>query len=397
MVCNCLCESSLCCLTAKAVFNHVCALGFGMAGMWAAAAAAAGVRVASVSPRCACGAPTSALTSPWFCRVSSSASCSSSTSSSSASPASSWQPLENTPYGQRARFPTATTRRRRLQALPAATPDESLRLSVTGPRDIPTLRANVTPITPAAQASLLPLTATGAQFAYYWGSFDKVLQRLGISLLGTLLFYPGSVLLTVFAALYWLYCPVAQAFIRNLPVRRHRFAGLWRARLLGVRPVRVVTGVERFSAANGARVERPKVETRLRVIVGDGSGASVKFDVPLRPEYRDLRPGDQAELAILSDSTRLRTASLRMLHDDMSRALAKECPMGDDDLLDYEDDVLLFHETEDMTMPCHLDAYECHNSSACSHDAGGSDWHGLSDGNDPLEASMVDVLDWKRN
>jgi hypothetical protein len=93
-------------------------------------------------------------------------------------------------------------------------------------------RADVSPLTRAEQQALLPFSATGAQYAYYWGAFDTALQRIFASLLGCLVTADASPLLAVPIGLYFLWAPPALAARRNAPLRRYPYAGLWHARVL---------------------------------------------------------------------------------------------------------------------------------------------------------------------
>ena len=91
--------------------------------------------------------------------------------------------------------------------------------------------ADVTPLSRVEQQALLPVSATGAQYAYYWGAFDTALQRFFVSLFGGLV-TSSAPLIAVPAGLYFLWAPVALAARRNLPLRKFPYAGLWHARVL---------------------------------------------------------------------------------------------------------------------------------------------------------------------
>ena len=91
--------------------------------------------------------------------------------------------------------------------------------------------ADVTPLSRAEQQALLPVSATGVQYAYYWGAFDTALQRFFVSLFGGLV-TSSAPLIAVPAGLYFLWAPVALAARRNMPLRRYPYAGVWHARVL---------------------------------------------------------------------------------------------------------------------------------------------------------------------
>jgi len=96
------------------------------------------------------------------------------------------------------------------------------------------LLPDITPLSRDEARALLPVAATGPQYAYYWGAFDVALQRAAASLFGGLLAANAAPLVAVPAGLYFLWAPVALAARRNAPLRAFPFAGLWHARVLQV-------------------------------------------------------------------------------------------------------------------------------------------------------------------
>jgi hypothetical protein len=82
------------------------------------------------------------------------------------------------------------------------------------------------PLTKEKTEQLIPLIATGQQYAYYWGKWSDVLNRVLISvvgvvvvlILGALLGDAAGALILILGgivSLYWLWCPVYQASLRN--------------------------------------------------------------------------------------------------------------------------------------------------------------------------------------
>lgn len=96
------------------------------------------------------------------------------------------------------------------------------------------LLPDITPLSRDEARALLPVAATGPQYAYYWGAFDVALQRAAASLFGGLLAANAAPLVAVPAGLYFLWAPVALAARRNAPLRAYPYAGLWHARVLQV-------------------------------------------------------------------------------------------------------------------------------------------------------------------
>ena len=159
----------------------------------------------------------------------------------------------------------------------------------------------VTLLSRAEHASLLPVSATGLQYAYYFGSLDAALQRFAASLLGGLLSCSAP-LFAVPAGLYWLWAPLLLAARRSAPLRRYACAGIWHARVLEAES----SGSCVFDAHGDAFVARRRAGAVTRLLLGDDSGARVELEVPLQPEHRAVRPGTAAELLVLSEEPGLR-------------------------------------------------------------------------------------------
>lgn len=171
-------------------------------------------------------------------------------------------------------------------------------------------RPDVTPLSRVEQQSLLSVSATGPQYAYYWGAFDVALQRVFASLLGCLVTANAVPLVAVPAGLYFLWAPVALAARRNAPLRRYPCAGIWHARVLSAEAVtaRAPGGIV-FDAMGDAFLPRrrtgavrvrsgarqliglltPSRKQVMRVLVGDASGARLQLEVPLASEHRDIQ------------------------------------------------------------------------------------------------------------
>ena len=173
--------------------------------------------------------------------------------------------------------------------------------------------ADVTPLSRTEQQALLPVSATGAQYAYYWGAFDTALQRFFVSLFGGLV-TSGAPLIAVPAGLYFLWAPVALAARRNMPLCRYPYAGLWHARVLqaGSHSSRSPGGIT-FDAMGDAFLPKRRTSSvrtghpmlrlgRLtrdapqvtRVLIGDESGARLQMEVPYEKEHSSIRVCTQA-------------------------------------------------------------------------------------------------------
>lgn len=158
------------------------------------------------------------------------------------------------------------------------------------PRDGPSssrARPTVSPLTRRDYERAIPIAATGEQYGYFWGDGDTAFQRVGLSLLTTVLTANALPIVAVPASTFFLWAPVALAARRNSRARRSKYAGLWRAKVLEVAPV---------DTRGGSRLD-----WMLDMLVGDDSGARVSLKVPLRAEYADINVGDDVELVVTSD------------------------------------------------------------------------------------------------
>lgn len=158
------------------------------------------------------------------------------------------------------------------------------------PRDGPAssrARPMVSPLTRRDYERAIPIAATGEQYGYFWGDGDTAFQRVGLSLLTTVLTANALPIVAVPASTFFLWAPVALAARRNSRARRSKYAGLWRAKVLEVAPV---------DTRGGSRLD-----WMLDMLVGDDSGARVSLKVPLRAEYADINVGDDVELVVTSD------------------------------------------------------------------------------------------------
>ena len=158
---------------------------------------------------------------------------------------------------------------------------------------------------------LIPLLATGPQYAYYWGKFPDFLKRLLISVVSLCVvvfilgyFILGEGLLTFFlgviAGLYWLWAPVYFASLRNFACRRLAYSGFWRGEVLDLFVSEELIGSEQTVNNRGQLVIVENRERRLNIEVGDETGFISELQVPLRREHKAIAPGQIAEMLVMS-------------------------------------------------------------------------------------------------
>lgn len=160
---------------------------------------------------------------------------------------------------------------------------------------------DVTLLTSRETQALLPIGATGEQYAYFWGGPETATQRLGASLLGLVATVNVATFLAVPAVTFFLWAPVALAARRNSSARKGRNIGLWRAEVLSATPREAPPSPGFYDRD----VNAPE-SWMLELIVGDRSGAVVDLRVPLRRSHADIAPGDFVEMVVSSDDNYFR-------------------------------------------------------------------------------------------
>ena len=168
------------------------------------------------------------------------------------------------------------------------------------------------PLTREKMEQLIPLIATGKQYAYYWGKWSDVLNRVLISVVGIVvvlildvLFGDGGealiLLLGGIISLYWLWFPVYQASRRNAATRRFKYAGFWRGKVLDVYLTEELIGEEETVNQRGELVIVENRERWINLVLGDRTGFEVEVQAPLQRIYKGIKPGQTAELLVLSN------------------------------------------------------------------------------------------------
>jgi hypothetical protein len=167
------------------------------------------------------------------------------------------------------------------------------------------------PITRQKFEQLIPILATGPQYAYFWGKVPDFIKRLLISvsavvvvLLLGLFFGEGfnalRLLLCIIAALYWLWAPVYWATMRNLEVRKYKYSGFWCGQVVDVFVTEELIGTQETVNNRGELVIVENRERRLNLLVEDETGFSTELQVPLRRLHKGINRGQPAEMLVMS-------------------------------------------------------------------------------------------------
>lgn len=162
-----------------------------------------------------------------------------------------------------------------------------------GPEFVP---PDIALLSPEETERLLPWTPCAGQAAYFAGGAGDVVQRWGASLAATIVLSKVAALAAT--TLTWpLWWPWALAFNRNRSLRASLpHAGLWRTRVLAVE----VTGRPRPNFGSQQRGGGFTAAKAVNVSVGDPGGAQAEVSLPYDSRYEMVRPGEPAELLVLS-------------------------------------------------------------------------------------------------
>lgn len=144
------------------------------------------------------------------------------------------------------------------------------------------------------------------------GKWSDVLNRLLISFIGVVvvlilnaLFGNQAealiLLLGGIVALYWLWCPVYQASLRNSASRRFKYSGFWRGKVLDVYLTEELIGEEETVNQRGELVIVENRERWINLVLGDETGFEVEVQAPLQRIHKGIKPGQTAELLVLSN------------------------------------------------------------------------------------------------
>lgn len=174
------------------------------------------------------------------------------------------------------------------------------------------------PLTRETFERLVPAIATGAQYKRCWGKVTDILQRVLISfigvivsllLLGKLLGEGGEGLVQILAIIfgfYWLWSPIYWASLRNSKCRRFPYSGFFRGKILEIFVTDELIGEEQtVNSKTGELMIIENRERRINLEIGDRSGFVATVQAPLKRTHKALKPGQIAELIVLSKQPNL--------------------------------------------------------------------------------------------
>ncbi|HLO86664.1 MAG TPA: phosphate ABC transporter permease [Nostocaceae cyanobacterium] len=169
------------------------------------------------------------------------------------------------------------------------------------------------PLTRQKFEQIIPLVATGSQYKFYWGKFSNLLQRLLISAVavGAIILVevvlrlevgPIVFLCGVISALFWLWFPIFQATVKNSQIRRYKYSGFFRGRILDWWLTERLMGKQETVNSKGELVIVENREKRINLEVGDETGFTIEYSAPLRPYHKAIARGQIAEMIVMSNS-----------------------------------------------------------------------------------------------
>ncbi|WP_416673634.1 hypothetical protein [Egbenema bharatensis] len=95
--------------------------------------------------------------------------------------------------------------------------------------------------------------------------------------------------------------PVYLASQRNRELRRYPYSGFWEGEVTDVFISEELVGTEETVNKRGELVIVENRERRLNLEVGDETGFYTRLQVPLKRDHRMVRPGDVAQMLVVSN------------------------------------------------------------------------------------------------
>ena len=172
------------------------------------------------------------------------------------------------------------------------------------------------PLTREKFEQIIPLIATGPQYAYYWGKWQDLLNRLLVSVVAivVILLFNSIVgegahalvlLLAVIGGLYWLWAPIYWASLRNATYRKYRYCGFWQARIIEIFITEDLLREEETVNERGELVIIENRERRINLVLGDETGFEAEVNAPLQRIHKAIKTGQTAQLLVLSNQPNL--------------------------------------------------------------------------------------------
>jgi hypothetical protein len=174
------------------------------------------------------------------------------------------------------------------------------------------------PLKTEAKEELIPVIATGNQYAFYWGNWQNLLKNLLISFIVLLFFWlvalifgkavQGlSLILRIIAGLYWLWGPIYWASVRNSTYRRYPYSAFWRGKILDVYITEELINEQATFNKLGDLIMMENRQKKINLEVGDKNGFRANIQAPLKRIHKSINPGQSVQGLVLSKDSYFNT------------------------------------------------------------------------------------------
>lgn len=157
---------------------------------------------------------------------------------------------------------------------------------------------------------IIPTIATASQYRYYWGNVQNILKNLFISLVAVLIIWLFGILINAqglslvlrfVAGLYWLWCPIYWASIKNADYRRYPYIAFWRGNIFDVYITEELINQQEMLNKLGDLITIENRQKKLNLDIEDDTGFQTIIQAPLKRIYKVINPGQKVEALVLSN------------------------------------------------------------------------------------------------
>ncbi len=179
----------------------------------------------------------------------------------------------------------------------------------------------ITPLKRKKFDELIPAVPTSDQYQYFWGKSQDVFRRILISVALLVVFsllynrtpdnFWGLILFIAagLGGLYWMLGPVSSAIRKNIEVRSLSQCGFWEAEVLDAYLSEEVLARQEDFDRRGRMEVSYDTQSFFNLELGDRTGFVTTLRVPMRREYKRIKPRQLVCMLLLSNDPRFRRVS----------------------------------------------------------------------------------------